>query len=203
MAVAAEQNQIMPPKGKHFTETFWLVAIRMAPDMKRLLILLLFAAAVSVGAVEVDVTLKNGKKVTGGVLVDNDREIIILVQASNGVYRQTIKKADVAGVKEHAAPKAGPPGPADVARLQKSIKAAEEDVRRREAEIPIAQKALDDFYGSHPDAKAATLDRERKLRARLATTRTQVDIARSKLNALTLDLGAMSRQLTEPPPQAK
>lgn len=202
MTVAAEQNQIMPPEDKHFTETFWLVAIRMASDMKRLLILFLFAAAVSVGAAEVDVTLKNGRKVTGGVLVDNDREIIILVQASNGVYRQTIKKADVAAMKEHAAPKSGPPGLADVARLQKSIKAAEEDVHRREAEIPIAQKALDDFYGSHPDAKAATLDKERKLRARLATTRTQVEIARSKLNALTLELETMSLQLTAPP-QAK
>ena len=202
MTVAAEQNQNMPPKGKHFTETFRLVAIRMAADMKRLLILLLFAAAVVTGAAEVDVTLKNGKKVSGGVLVDNDREIVILVQASNGVYRQTIKKADVAAVKERVAPKSGPPGSADVARLQKSIKAAEEDVHRREAEIPIAQKALDDFYGSHPDAKAATLDKERKLRARLATTRTQVEIARSKLNALTLELETMSLQLTAPP-QAK
>lgn len=168
--------------------------------MKRFLILFLFAAAVSVGAADVDITLKNGKTVTGGVLSQNNHEIVLLVTASNGVYQQTIYKIDIASMKEHIAAR---PGVRDVARLQKSLEAAEADVRRRDADIAAAQKALDDFYGTHPIPSAGSADKERKLRARVTTARTQAEMARAKLNALTNDLETLSHNMTEPAPAAK
>ena len=168
--------------------------------MKRFFVGLMLAAAVTAGAVEVDITLKNGKTVTGGVLSQSKTEIVLLVTAANGAYHQTIPKSDIASMKDHVpdAPKVR-----DVARLQKSLQAAETDVRRREADIAAAQKALNDFYATHPIPSAATTDKERKLRARLTTARTQAETAQSKLNALTADVETMSRRIAEPAPATK
>lgn len=174
----------------------------MKHDMKHWIFLLLpaFAFTLSAHAAEVDVTLKNGKKVTGEVLSQTDREIVLVVTASNGVYHQTVLKTDIASMKERI-PLV--PGVRDVARLQKSLKAAEDDVRRREADAAAAQKALDDYYGTHPVSSVASVDKERKLRARLMTTRTQAEKARSKLNEITADIETLSRNMTEPAPAAK
>ena len=177
--------------------------------MKPLLILLLLAAAVTANAAEVDIKLKNGSKLTGGLLVENDQQIVILVQASNGVYRKAINKADIAEVREHAAPKPAPPGPKDMARIQKNIKSAEEDVRRREAELPAAQQALDDFYRNRSNTtgtstqRAAADSREAGLRARLTTVRTQAETARSRLNALYKELEEATRQTFQSGQRAK
>jgi hypothetical protein len=181
--------------------TYSLPAVRMERSMKQLLFGLLFAAVAMAAPVEVDVTLTNGRKVTGNLVSENDREIVLVVTASNGLFHQTINKADIAGVQEHVTVK--PPGLRDVTQMQKNLKVAEDDVHRRDAVIAAAQKALDDFYGSHPLPNAASADKERKLRAKLATARMQAETAHAKLNTLTTELETMSRHMAEPAPQAK
>ncbi len=177
--------------------------------MKRLLVLLLLSAAMSASAADVDITLKNGKKVTGGVLAEDADEIVILVQASNGVYRKSINKTDIAVMKERAPAKPVTLGPKDVERLQKKIKAAGEELRRREMEIPKAQQALDDFYRARPNTMGTATQRtladnqEKNLRTRLTTARTQAEIARSKLNALYNDLEEANKKTAESPQRLK
>lgn len=173
--------------------------------MKQLLFLLLFSVAVVASAAEVDVTLKNGKKVTGAVLVDNNEKLDLLVTASNGVYRLTINKTDILEVKDHAtAPQqAGPVGPKDLESLQRRTKAAEDEFHHRDKLAAKAQDSLDAFIRSRQRAKESVLQRtsldkrETELRTRLATARTTAEITRSIFRTLSKELEAMKQKLAE------
>ncbi len=179
----------------------------MTGDMKHLLFffLLIFSTALSVSAAEVDVTLKNGKKVTGAVLVDDNEKLIILVTASNGVYRQTINKTEILEVKDHAAApqQVGPVGPKDLESLLRRSKAAEEEFRHRDKLAAKAQETLDEFTRTRQRAKEsamqrASLDkRETELRTRLSTARTRAEVARSSFKTLSKGLEAMNQKLAE------
>ncbi|MCX6897162.1 MAG: hypothetical protein NT105_00545 [Verrucomicrobia bacterium] len=179
--------------------------------MKRLLLLLIFSVAVAASAAEVDVTLKNGKKVTGAVLAQDDEKMVILVTASNGVYRQTINKTDILDIKDHAtAPQqAGPVGPKDLESLQRRAKAAEEEFRHRDKLAAKAQETLDAFVRSRQRAKESVLQRasldkrETELRTRLSTARTRAEAARSNFKTLSEDLETMNQKLAEPEQQPK
>jgi len=173
--------------------------------MKRFLFLLLFSVAVVASAAEVDVTLKNGKKVTGAVLVDDNEKLVLLVTASNGVYRQTINKTDILEVKDHAtAPQqAGSVGPKDLESLQRRAKAAEDEFRHRDKLATKAQDTLDAFIRSRQRAKESVMQRtsldkrETELRTRLSTARTRAEITRSSFKTLFKELEAMKRKLEE------
>lgn len=177
--------------------------------MKHLLFLILLFAAVTANAAEVDVTLKNGKKVTGAVLVDNSEKLVILVQASNGVYRMTISKGDIAEVKDSAAAKNIAFGPKDKERLDMSIKATENEVIRREKIAVKAQEALESFIRSrNRPRESATqrtaLDRrEVEVRTRANAARMQSETVRLKLNAFYKEREAMNKKMAEAQRQAK
>ena len=174
------------------------------------LCLLLSIATLSAGAVDVDVTLKNGKKVSGAVLVDNAEKLDILVTASNGVYRQSIQKSDIAEIKERGAATENMAfGPKDKERLDRLIKSAEADAQFREKGVAKAQDALEAFVRSRNRTKESAMQRtavdkrENELRVRAGTARSQSEIARSKLSALHKDREVMNRKMAEAQPQAK
>lgn len=177
--------------------------------MKHLLFLILFFAAVTASAVEVDVTLKNGKKVTGAVLVDNNEKLVILVQASNGVYRMTINKGDIAEVKDSAAAKNIAFGPKDKERLDMLIKATENEVIHREKTAVKAQETLENFIRSRNRLKESAtqrtaLDRrEAEVRTRANAARMQSETVRLKLNAFYKEREAMNKKIAEAQRQAK
>ncbi|MFA5190892.1 MAG: hypothetical protein WC740_09205 [Verrucomicrobiia bacterium] len=177
--------------------------------MKHLLFLILFFAAVTASAVEVDVTLKNGKKVTGAVLVDNNEKLVILVQASNGVYRMTINKGDIAEVKDSAAAKNIAFGPKDKERLDMLIKATENEVIHREKIAAKAQETLENFIRSRNRLKESAtqrtaLDRrEAEVRTRANAARMQSETVRLKLNAFYKEREAMNKKIAEAQRQAK
>ncbi|MFZ2644354.1 MAG: hypothetical protein WA117_25420 [Verrucomicrobiia bacterium] len=177
--------------------------------MKHLLFLILFFAAVTASAVEVDVTLKNGKKVTGAVLVDNNEKLVILVQASNGVYRMTINKGDIAEVKDSAAAKNIAFGPKDKERLDMLIKATENEVIHREKIAAKSQETLENFIRSRNRLKESAtqrtaLDRrEAEVRTRANAARMQSETVRLKLNAFYKEREAMNKKIAEAQRQAK
>ncbi|MCX6908372.1 MAG: hypothetical protein NTY01_10060 [Verrucomicrobia bacterium] len=180
--------------------------------MKYLLFLLpiLFSAIVSVSAAEVDVTLKNGKKVTGAVLVDNSEKLDLLVTASNGVYRQSINKADILEVKDHAAAAENMAfGPKDKEKLDRLIKSAEAEATHREKLASKAQESFDGFVRTRNRTKETAMQRtgadkrENELRVRAGTARSQSEISRSKLSTLHKEREMMNKKMTEAQQQAK
>lgn len=177
--------------------------------MKHLLFLILFLAAVTANAAEVDVTLKNGKKVTGTVLVDNSEKLVILVQASNGVYRMTINKGEIAEVQDSAASKNITFGPKDKERLDMAIKAAENEVIHHEKIAVKAQESIENFIRSRNRLKESATQRtaldkrEAEVRTRANAARMQSETARLKLNALYKEREAMNKNMAEAQRQAK
>ncbi len=186
-----------------------ITTVRMAPAMKHLILLLILAVTVTANAAEVDVTLKNGKKVTGAVLVDNSEKLVILVQASNGVYRMTINKGDIAEVQDSAAAKNIAFGPKDKERLDMLIKAAENEVIHREKITVKAQETLESFIRSRNRLKESATQRtaldkrEAEVQTRANAARMQLETARSKLNALYKEREAMNKKIAEAQRQAK
>jgi hypothetical protein len=174
------------------------------------LCLLLSIAALSASAAEVDVTLKNGKKVSGAVLVDNAEKLDLLVTASNGVYRQSIPKSDIAEIKERsAATESMVFGPKDKARLDRLIKSAEAEAAHREKLAAKAQESLDTFVRTRNRTKESAMQRmgadkrENELRTRAGTARSQSEIARSKLAALYKDREVMNKKAEEAQKESK
>ncbi|MBI5684623.1 MAG: hypothetical protein HZC54_06055 [Verrucomicrobia bacterium] len=167
------------------------------------LLLILFFAGVLASAAEVNVTLKNGKQVTGAVLVNDSEKLVLLVTASNGVYRQTINKSDIAEIKEPTAAPEGPVGPKDLESLQRRTTSAEEEFRHREKLAAKAQDTLDEFIRTRQRAKEsamqrASLDkRETEFRVRLSSARTRAEAARSNFKTLSKELAAMKQKLAE------
>ena len=167
------------------------------------LLLVLFAAVVCAGAAEMEVTLKNGKRVTGAVLVNDNEKVVLLVTASNGVYRQTINKSDIVEMKEVGAAPEGPVGPKDLERIQRLAKAAEEEFRHREKLASKAQETLDEFIRTRQRAKESALQRasldkrETGLRVRLSEARARAELARSNFKALFRELEATQEKLAE------
>lgn len=165
--------------------------------------------AAATNAAEVDVKLKDGSKVTGAVLFDNDQQLVIIIPVSNGVLRKAINKADIAEIKEHDAAVEASFGPKDRERLQKKAQAAEDEARHREKGIVKAQDALDDFIRDRAKTRESAMQRvaldkrQNELRIRAAAARTQTEIARSKLNALYKELDAMNRKMAEPEQRSK
>lgn len=177
--------------------------------MKHLLFLILFFAAVTANAAEVDVTLKNGKKVSGAVLVDNSEKLVILVQASNGVYRMAINKSDIAEVQDSAAAKNIAFGPKDKERLDMLIKATENEVIHHEKIAVKAQETLESFIRSRNRLKESATQRtaldkrEAEVRTRANSARMQLETERSKLNALYKEREVMKKKMAEAQRQAK
>lgn len=169
----------------------------------------LLSMVFSAVAAEVDVMLKDGKRVSGAVLVDDSEKLVILVTASNGVYRQTIAKSDVVEMKEHASVPQGPVGAKDLESLQRKTRAAEEELRHREKLAAKAQDSLDEFLRTRQRSAESALQRvsldkrEAELKARLFSARTRVEMARSNFKTLLSDLDATRQKLVEQEKTAK
>jgi hypothetical protein len=171
--------------------------------------LILFFTTLPVSAAEVNVILKNGKQVTGAVLVNNDEKLVLLVTASNGVYRQEISKSDIAEIKEPGAAPEGPVGLKDLESLQRRASAAENEFRHREKLAAKAQDTLDEFIRTRQRAKESVMQRtsldkrETELRVRLSSARARAELARSSFKTLAKELEAMKQKLAEQEPPSK
>jgi hypothetical protein len=177
--------------------------------MKCIRFLLLIFIAVTAIAAEVDVTLKNGKKVSGAVLADTSEKLELLVTASNGVYRQSIPKSDIAEVRERGAADGMAFGPKDKERLDRLIKSGEAEAAHREKLAAKAQDTLDNFVRTRNRTKESAMQRigadkrESELRTRAGAARSQSEIARARLGALYKDREVMNKKIEEAQKEAK
>lgn len=208
--------------------------------MKRILLLLLFIAAVCANAVEVRIKLKDGSNVFGILVWQNDKQMGIATSKDGRAAMRAVDKKDIVDIAdvtaEHEAEIARfkamaaesekrteetkklmelikkeqkkPSVPQNVLitkstkeRIEKDIAAAEEELRRRQKDVPEVQELLDDFLRQRPTTLKSLEQRkqlnrkENELRVQLKGAQIAVEIAKAKVKALRDELGLVNQRL--------
>ncbi|MBI5817929.1 MAG: hypothetical protein HZA88_03000 [Verrucomicrobia bacterium] len=151
---------------------------------------------------EIELKLKDGSRISGLFVSQDDRVISLRAWDADHCVQKTINKADIVEFVDHRAEQRLAIARQTKERIEKDITAAEEEVRRRQENVPKAQNLMDSFLRqrrANPESlkqRKESDQKENELRVQLKGAQIAANTAKAKVEALRNELEFVNRDLS-------